>query len=370
MTQLPLYKQVARVLQHGLSDAPADTIAAVLPENDENWMRLFAMASVHKVLSGLSYAAVACPNFTAALADEEYSALASWHQGFAERTKLIKAQMSELEQACTANGTPVMLIKGSARFYDDLYPDISVRHMADLDLLVQDHKPFHDMVEAGYDIHNHNPLFGLDGSDERLAKVLSDKTMHHLPPISRLGDQVTIEFHVSPFDKRLSKLSIPSLWPDAAPVFEGSFFYMPSHAHQLIICIIHALYHGKGKNDLTIKIRDLYEGRNMFLRLSSEEVALVEDHFKACGYGRDYALWKFLCFDLFEDPELAIKPTRGQSRYVRKLYDYAVDPKWRRLRKFRGQFVHFVTFSAFRPQVIMRKLRLTAHRRKLKKGSK
>jgi hypothetical protein len=364
MKQSTLYQQLAIVLSEAYSANPdISIIDQNLPKNEADWYEFISLTIKQKSLALLSYTGTHVPIMQNVIGDEEHSAMANWNQSFGERSLLIQTQLTELKDLFTKHKMPIMLLKGAVQFYDDLYPDISVRHMSDLDLLIQNPAPFHTLIENGYDIHDHNPLFGLDGSDERLAAVLADDTLHHLPPVSRLGDQVTLECHISPIQRRLSKLLIPDLWDTAVPVASDSLFYTPSHRNQLIINIIHTLYHGKSLWDRKIKLKNLFEGRLMYLRLSETDRAHVEQHFLDRGYVSDYRLWKFICFDLFKDTEMRIKPTKRHQRYVRAFYAHAVNPRWIRTRKFTGQMIHLLTYSLFKPQSILRKIRLEIAKR-------
>ena len=367
MKQPTLYQQLAIVLKEAYSASPdASVIDQNLPKNEADWFEFISQNIKQKTLPLLSYIGAHVPNVQDSLGDEEYAAMVNWNQSFGERSLLIQAQLTELEHLFSNHKMPIMLLKGAVQFYDSLYTDISIRHMSDLDLLIQDNAPFYTLIENGYDLDNQDPLFGLDESDERLATVIADKTLHHLPPLSRLGDQVTLECHISPIQRRMSKLLIPDLWDTAEPVANDSMFYTPSYRNQLIINIIHTLYHGKSLWDRKIKLKNLFEGRLMYLRLSETDRAYVEQHFSDRGYVRDYHLWKFLCFDLFKDAEMDIKPTRRHQRYVRAFYAHAVNPRWIKTRKFTGQLIYFFKYSLFRPQTILRKLRLELSKRNKK----
>jgi hypothetical protein len=67
-----------------------------------------------------------------------------WHAALAFRSAEIRKQIVELADLFSQHNQRFMLLKGAARLFDDLYPDISCRYSVDIDPLIENPSIFYD----------------------------------------------------------------------------------------------------------------------------------------------------------------------------------------------------------------------------------
>lgn len=323
----PPFLRLARLLDLGLfSDAPTDAFKALVPRTDKEWEDLFISARNNRALAPLCYIFSERPAFGALAGEEELFAMQEWHGALSFRSGEIRKQIVELADLFARNDRRLILLKGAARLFDDLYPDISCRFSVDIDLLIDEPEIFYKTYELGY-----SPLD--DASYDMKAIRAGDisaatgPTFHHLPPLYREGDQVTVELHTRPFSPKFDHLGIPALWQDARAIEGSPAILVPSVPHQIIINIIHTLLHGLAKEQFSLSVRDLFEGHVLYAKAGAKERERVRAHFSDAGYGKDFDLWRSVCFRVFENPIYQGPVVRFHQRFFDRLVTTQSDPK-------------------------------------------
>lgn len=331
------------------------SIAQLLPKDDQGWVAFFALAEAQKVLSHISFAAISNDVFRSVLGEDEQGILEHWQGAFAQRNSFILDQLQDLSELAAKSKQKLILLKGSACLFDDLYPDASVRQFADLDVLCSQTGVFFDALKHGY-VPVPDPAFALDGSIAQLEKIVKDPNLHHLPPLVRDGDQTTLELHTRPFYTSLQKLDFNGIWDEAIPIGD-SFLHYPSPEHRVIINIIHCLFHGSGKTLYLLRLRDLLEGRLLYQRLDQEAKMRVKLHFVNKGYRRDFDLWLGIVENLFGSQTNANDHPQYIRKYFAELCRNATHPRRMKLRKLRAQIARLPRALVNNRQVILRKFR-------------
>ena len=336
----PAFVRLGHILDKGLfAETPPAGFAELLPQTDDDWMALFASAQQNRALAPLSNIFAAKPAFASLLEQDELQALREWHQALRFRSEEIRSQVREIDRELHGDGHRFLLLKGSTRLFDDLYPDISCRYSVDLDLMVQNPDSFYTLMK------NDRTILGGEAYNQKaiLAGDLSSAlgpAFHHLPPLYRLNDQASIELHTRPFETKFSHLANFDLWADAQPVDGLQAGLVPSVPHQIIIAVVHTMLQSLAKQSFTINIRDLFEGHRLWLLASPDDRKTVEEHFKACGHGRDVAMWHFLRHRVFGTAKCDAPHERRFDRFFDRLIQTQTDPdawfKYRRAASIRN----------------------------------
>jgi hypothetical protein len=228
--------------------------AAVERFGDDEWDLVLRHGEWHNVLSLLSArlhaARVTVPAETAERLRRAYMTAAA-------RNLRIKRQLDEIFAACAAERVAVMPLKGAA-LVDDVYQNLALRPMRDIDLLVR--------VEelGGFE----RIMFALGyGPRDRPSAAAEREIFHHLTPYRREGGvrievHWTLELPTSPFD-----IDLEALWQRARRMtVAGHETLVLSPEDMLLHLSLHASYHHHFRvrlrhlMDVALAI-DAYEGR-------------------------------------------------------------------------------------------------------------
>ncbi len=213
----------------------------------------------------------------------------------------IKGQLLEIDRCLQDSDCGAILIKGAVRLFDGVYPNIGMRHMADVDILVPDQKFGLALAKIGY-----RPA-DADWQDEHdgTGRPVLQHGAHHLTPVIRPQDAVTIEPHLLATAARYRNL-LPSDLSSTALLVPGcENLRQPSRKNDLIINLIHTLLHDRDTLDGGLLLRGLVECELMFSRLEPEDQATVARHFADCGAAKLWTAWRALADWLFEGDDKA-----------------------------------------------------------------
>lgn len=332
--KLPAFLRLARLLDSGLfAEEPSDSFRALVPQTGAAWEDLFVSAQNNRALAPLCYIFATRPAFGAIAGQEELSAMQEWHEALAFRSGEIREQIVELARLFVENDQRFILLKGCAHLFGNLYPDISCRYSIDIDALVTDPAIFYKTFKLGYLVFD-DEAFDMKSIRNGDISVATGPGFHHLPPLYRQGDQASVELHTRPFARKYDNLGIPDLWGHAQAVDRTPGILIPSLPHQIVINIIHTLFHGLAKQQFNLSVRDLFEGHLLYTRADEQQREQVREHFAEKGYGKDFDLWRSVCFRVFENPVYQVPETPFHNRFFERLVKTQADPK----AKFRFRF--------------------------------
>lgn len=367
-SDLPPFLRLARLLDAGLfADEPSETFKALIPRTDAEWEDLFTVARNNRALAPLCYIFATKSAFGALAGEEELSAMEQWHAALDYRAREIRKQIVQLAGLFTEHGQRMLLLKGGTRLFDDLYPDISCRYSVDIDPLIEDVSIFYETFALGYSAFD-NAAFDMKAIHAGDISVATGPGFHHLPPLYRDGDQASVELHTHPFARKYDNLRIPGLWAQARAAEGAPGIVMPSLPHQIIINIIHTLLHGLAKQQFNLSVRDLFEGHLLYTRADEQQREQVREHFATRGYGKDFDLWRSVCFRVFENPVYQVPETSFHIRFFERLVRTQADPKAKfRLRFFSKlkEFLFLEIWNWPRLQIRLRHLSSAAFWRRL-----
>ncbi len=366
---IPSFLRLARLLDLGLfADTPSGEFKALVPRSDKHWEELFVSAQNNRALAPLCYIFATKPAFGALAGDDEISAMQEWHEALSFRSSEIRKQIVELAGLFKQHDQRFMLLKGSSHLFDDLYPDISCRYSVDIDALIEDPAIFYDVFSLGHDTLE-DDAFDMKAIRDGDISAATGPGFHHLPPLYRHGDQASIELHTKPFTRKYDNLAIPDLWSQAQTVDGRPGILVPSLPHQIIINVIHTLFHGLAKEQFSLSVRDLFEGHLLYTQADDRQRAQVKAHFEEKGYGKDFDLWRSVCFRVFQNPVYQVPETSFHSRFFERLVKTQGDPQAKfRLRFFSKlkEFLFLEIWNWPRLQIRLRHLLSAAFWRRLK----
>ena len=222
----------------------------------------------------------------------------------------IKGQLLEIDRCLQGSDCGAILIKGAVRLFDGVYPNIGMRHLADIDILVPDQKFGLALVKMGYRPADANCQDTYDAT----GRPVLPHGAHHLTPVIRLDDPVTIEPHLLATAARYRKLLPTDLTSTAVVVPGCKNLRQLSGKNDLIVNLIHTLLHDRDTLDGGLLLRGLVECELMFARLAAEDQAAVARHFADCGAAKLWTAWRALSDWLFGGDDKAL--WRSVSGYL------------------------------------------------------
>jgi hypothetical protein len=148
------YDVVARVLCERLQGCVAsEPLRAMVASRRVDWERVVGHASAELVLPALA-AALEDLDLIGSLEQELGAFLAAIHAANRERNRELRDELAGAALALNRVGIEAVLLKGSLRLLDELYPDDGWRMLRDLDLLLPEAslaKARRALADAGYE---------------------------------------------------------------------------------------------------------------------------------------------------------------------------------------------------------------------------
>lgn len=221
---------------------------------------------------------------------------------YVTRNLRIKGQLLEIDRHLQGRDCGAILIKGAVQLFDPVYPNIGMRHMADIDILVPDQRFGLALAQMGY---RPSDAKFQDKHDDAGRPMLGHGP-HHLAPIIRPQDAVTIEPHLLATAARYRHLLPSDLTSTAMPVPGCENLRQPSRKNHLIVTLIHTLKHDRDTLDGGLLLRGLVECEMIYGRLPPEDQIAVARHFAGCGASSLWTAWRALADWLFLGDDTAL----------------------------------------------------------------
>ena len=196
------------------------------------------------------------------------------------------------------------------RLFDGVYPNIGMRHLADIDILVPDQQFGLAMAKMGYRPADAN----CQDTYDAMGRPVLPHGAHHLTPVNRPDDPVTIEPLLLATAARYRNMLPPDLTSSAVVVPGCKNLRQPSRKNDLIVNLLHTLLHDRDTLDGGLLLRGLVECELMFARLAAEDQAAVARHFADCGAAKLWTAWRALSDWLFGGDDKAL--WRSVSGYL------------------------------------------------------
>lgn len=201
-----------------------------------------------------------------------------------KRNREILLQIDEISNQLKKESIEPLYLKGTANLMDNLYSDLGVRMIGDIDFLVQEKdylKTAELILELGY---------------ENQHKMYDDaKTFKHYPRLFRKDVPADIEIHRVPVNIPFSKqFNSELLFQNKKEIPQINNCFVSSSEHKLIHTFIHSQLSNKGHQRKIVGLRDLYDTQLLLKRVDVESVLpKIEENKKARQFF-EYANYLFI----------------------------------------------------------------------------
>lgn len=211
--------------------------------------------------------------------------------------ELIIRQLVELsDELQRLDASPVLMIKGGLRLFDNLYPGVCHRYMVDIDLFFNDIEVLRLLANLEYDT---TQLSDFDLSQTSQEYLDWQKTQHHhLPPIVSFNSPRSLEMHQHLVHLRAVKFCREDTYERSQEIVGLPKILAPSLVDQLILNLLHTKYGDMFTDYANFRLRNILEGYILFHQLTVAQQSEFEQHFSSMSKSDDVLFWKYLCFRL------------------------------------------------------------------------
>ncbi len=182
----------------------------------------------------------------------------------------------------SAECQPVLLKGGAALLDEGLYPDVSVRYLGDLDILV----PLSRLHDAAIALKSIG-FQALPEPNTRWVRPRRSGHFHHLPPLLHGETGVVVELHRTIISRKFDTLlpATSGIQHQSKRKFRGLELSVLSPTDRIVHNIVHSqLHHGHHQRG-TIGLRQLFELGLLSIKFGREIDWLdVESRFRDAGY--------------------------------------------------------------------------------------
>jgi hypothetical protein len=230
--------------------------------------------------------------------------------------ELIKRQLVEISKELEySNTAPILMIKGGLRLYDGLYPTITHRYMADLDLVFTDLNVLKVLANLGYQPRDLAEFDLIQTTQEYLDWQKTQN--HHLPPIAAPNHPRSLEMHQHFVHLRAVKFCREGTIQRGSKIANLPKILAPYLVDQLILNLLHTKYGDMFTDYSNFRLRNIFEGYLLYHQLSDTEQSEFENHFSSIERHDDVVFWKYLCLRLFDAQEFAGHyPPRIKAKFM------------------------------------------------------
>lgn len=251
--------QAFRFLTQCLEGGDRSALAAAIASDRLQWEAVIAMASEYWMTLTLHHELEA-KGVLELLPAELLEYFASLREANAARNRAILEHASELAGLLNRIGVEPVLLKGTAHLASGLYPDIAIRFMSDIDILVPDDRALECwrlLIAAGYQTSSANAGLRVE-----------DMPDVEWPALLRHGRTGEVEMHRRQEWDHL--LNAPSLYAGTEPLaLPGGTARILSPVNRIVFTLAHACVQHRRKYLPVISLRDLYDANLLARRLES-----------------------------------------------------------------------------------------------------
>jgi hypothetical protein len=218
--------------------------------------------------------------------------------------ELIKRQLVELsDELQRSDASPILMIKGGLRLFDNLYPTVGHRYMADIDLFFRDIEVLKLLANLEYHADEHSNFDLSKTSQEYLNWQKAQD--HHLPPVASPNHSRRLEMHQHLVHLRAVKYCRDDTIERGQKLDGLPKILAPDIVDQLILNLLHTKYGDMFTDYANFRLRNIFEGYQLFHQLSVAQQSEFEQHFSSIGKFDDVLFWKYLCLHLLGAQEFA-----------------------------------------------------------------
>jgi hypothetical protein len=218
--------------------------------------------------------------------------------------ELIKRQLVDLSgELQRLDASPILMIKGGLRLFDNLYPTVGHRYLADVDLFFKDIEVLRLLANLEYRADKYSDFDLSRASQEYLDW---QKTQHHhLPPLMSPNSLRRLEMHQHLVHLRAAKYCREDTIDRGQEIDVLPKILAPNIVDQLILNLLHTKYGDMFTDYANFRLRNIFEGYQLFHKLSVAQQSEFEQHFSSIEKLDDVLFWKYLCLHLLDAQEFS-----------------------------------------------------------------
>jgi hypothetical protein len=199
-----------------------------------------------------------------------------------KRNAIILDCLESALAALNSAGCEPLLLKGGAALVDELYPDLAVRYLIDLDILVPESRLFDASAALNKIDFRANPA-----PNRRWVRPRNPSDYHHLPALFNEGAGVMIELHryvgAKEFEPILSAGTV--LRRRNKRSFRGQDLFVPCPTDMITHNVVHSQLHHPYYERGRVELRQLFELVLLTEKFTQEiDWAEVENRFRTTGH--------------------------------------------------------------------------------------
>ncbi|GEM_PF-2431314 len=187
--------QLCRILSLAYDNSKARDLAEEVQRGSIDWERLVEVANLNLLTPAL-YAVLRDHNLLDLLDDSRLTGfLSEVYELNRRRNEDILLQLQDIESTLDEEGISALFLKGSAVLSENLYPDIGMRMMNDIDLMISQERfdrALKLLKKSGYEEfgrdlgrwHHHTPRMAKEGFPAALEphfRIVSDPNIEYIP---------------------------------------------------------------------------------------------------------------------------------------------------------------------------------------------
>jgi hypothetical protein len=263
-----------------------------------------ALAHENRIWTNVIAIIIETPSLYRTLDSAQQNEFKELYMGNWRTAELIKRQLAELSnELMSSNTAPILMIKGGLRLYDGLYPTLTHRYMADLDLVFTDRQVLKACAKLGYQAEKASEL-DLENATQKYLDWQKTRD-HHLRPIFAPNHPRHLELHQQLVHLRAVKFCRSETIERGREIAGLPKILAPNMVDQIILNILHTKYGDMFTDYSNFRLRNIFEGYLLFHKLTPAEQAEFEQHFHSIDRHDDVIFWKFLCLRLLDAQEFA-----------------------------------------------------------------
>jgi hypothetical protein len=271
---MPPFTLLRRLIDIWLGQRPiAPDLAAAVADPATPWPRLVGLSAAHVMTPALA-AAVADPIVAGGLPDDLRAFLEAIHDAATLRNQRLRAQLVHVATVLNEVSVVPVALKGAIRLVDGLWPDIALRFMHDLDLLV----PADELARGQQ---------RLVAEGWRVIGTLEEGDGHHVV-LAHPEAEARVELHRIPLTApHEALLPATRMLARARPLLLGdATVAVPALDDQLVHLVAHGMVQHAFLYNGRFVLRDLVE-QALLVRLAEPQVLTrARARFTAAGLSR------------------------------------------------------------------------------------
>lgn len=289
-------------------------IIELAKSNNIDWVQIVSIASQHLILPAL-YFKLKKNGICEYLSNDLVFHLKEISELNQKRNENILNELKQISALLNEEGISIVLLKGCAHLTYELYDDISVRMIGDIDFLVHE-KDIYSVAE----ILIKNGYY----SERNYTKEQMD-TMKHYPRLLHKNKVAAVEIHRQVLrDKWNNELNSERIWANKIKLEGCDNVFVPSKEDQILHSILNTQLNDRAYFDYHFHLRQLYD---LFLLSKDENTLEIIRDFRS--YFKILNANMALCHRIFEgEGKIFFEETRSINSFINRVFLFQKYPSF------------------------------------------